>query len=46
MNWKTELKIFAALVIIFFVAYALPLNNPKIQAGIQGGMPAIILWPA
>jgi uncharacterized membrane protein YraQ (UPF0718 family) len=35
MNWKTELKIFAALVIIFFVAYALPLNNPKIQAGIQ-----------
>jgi len=35
MNWKTELKIFAALVTIFIAAYALPLNNPKIQAGIQ-----------
>jgi uncharacterized membrane protein YraQ (UPF0718 family) len=35
MNWKTEIKIFIALVAIFIVAYALPLNNPKIQAGIQ-----------
>jgi len=35
MNWKTELKILIALVTIFIVAYALPLNNPKIQAGIH-----------
>jgi len=32
---KRELKIFAALVSIFVVAYALPLGNPKIQEGIQ-----------
>jgi uncharacterized membrane protein YraQ (UPF0718 family) len=30
-----EWKIFAALVTIFVVAYALPLGNPSIQAGIQ-----------
>jgi len=30
-----EWKIFAALVTIFAVAYTLPLNNPKIQAGIH-----------
>ncbi len=35
MNWKTELKILAALVGIFLVAYALPLGNPKIQQAIQ-----------
>ena len=35
MNWKTELKILAALVGIFVVAYALPLGNPKIQQAIQ-----------
>jgi uncharacterized membrane protein YraQ (UPF0718 family) len=32
---KRELKIFAALVAIFIVAYALPLSNPRIQAAIQ-----------
>jgi len=32
---KRELKIFAALVAIFIVAYALPLGNPKIQEAIQ-----------
>jgi uncharacterized membrane protein YraQ (UPF0718 family) len=32
---KREWKIFAALVTIFVVAYALPLGNPKIQAAIQ-----------
>ena len=32
---KRELKIFAALVAIFLVAYFLPLGNPKIQAAIQ-----------
>jgi uncharacterized membrane protein YraQ (UPF0718 family) len=32
---KREWKIFAALVGIFIVAYALPLGNPRIQAGIQ-----------
>ncbi len=31
---KRELKIFAALVAIFIVAYALPLGNPKIQEAI------------
>ena len=35
MNWKTEWKIFAALVTIFLVAYALPLGDPKIQEAIQ-----------
>ena len=30
-----EWKIFAALVTIFIVAYALPLGNPKIQTGIH-----------
>jgi len=35
MNWKTEAKIFAALVGIFVVIYFLPLQNPKIQAAIQ-----------
>jgi uncharacterized membrane protein YraQ (UPF0718 family) len=35
VNWKTELKIFAALVVIFIIAYALPLGNPKIQEAIQ-----------
>ena len=35
MSWKTELKIFAALVSIFVAAYALPLGNPKIQQAIQ-----------
>ena len=35
MNWKTEWKIFAALVTIFVVFYALPLGNPKIQEAIQ-----------
>ncbi|MHC4617528.1 MAG: permease [Planctomycetota bacterium] len=35
MNWKTELKILAALVGIFLVAYALPLGNPRIQEAIQ-----------
>ena len=34
MSWKTELKILAALVAIFLVAYALPLGNPKIQQAI------------
>jgi uncharacterized membrane protein YraQ (UPF0718 family) len=34
LNWKTELKILAALVAIFLVAYALPLGNPKIQQAI------------
>jgi uncharacterized membrane protein YraQ (UPF0718 family) len=32
---KRELKIFAALVSIFLVAYFLPLSNPKIQRAIQ-----------
>ncbi|MHC4911396.1 MAG: permease [Planctomycetota bacterium] len=32
---KREWKIFAALVGIFVVAYALPLGNPRIQAAIQ-----------
>lgn len=32
---KRELKIFAALVAIFIVAYALPLSNLKIQEAIQ-----------
>ena len=32
---KRELKIFAALIAIFVVAYALPLGNPKIQGAIQ-----------
>lgn len=35
MNSKREWKIFAALVSIFIVAYALPLGNPKIQEAIQ-----------
>jgi uncharacterized membrane protein YraQ (UPF0718 family) len=35
MSWKTELKILAALVGIFVVAYALPLSNPRIQEAIQ-----------
>ncbi|HUW20773.1 MAG TPA: permease [Sedimentisphaerales bacterium] len=35
MNWKTEGKIFATLVGIFVVAYALPLGNPRIQEAIQ-----------
>lgn len=35
MNRKAEWKIFAALVTIFVVAYALPLGNPKIQEAIQ-----------
>jgi uncharacterized membrane protein YraQ (UPF0718 family) len=35
VSWKTELKILAALVAIFLVAYALPLSNPKIQEAIQ-----------
>jgi len=30
-----EWKIFAALITIFVVAYALPLGNPKIQDAIQ-----------
>jgi uncharacterized membrane protein YraQ (UPF0718 family) len=34
-DMKRELKILAALVGIFFVAYFLPLGNPKIQAAIQ-----------
>jgi len=34
VSWKTELKILAALVTIFVVAYALPLGNPKIQEAI------------
>jgi len=34
VSWKTELKILAALVAIFLVAYALPLGNPKIQQAI------------
>ena len=34
MSWKTELKILAALIAIFLVAYALPLGNPKIQQAI------------
>jgi uncharacterized membrane protein YraQ (UPF0718 family) len=34
VSWKTELKILAALVTIFVVAYALPLGNPKIQQAI------------
>src|SRR3972149_5890546 len=32
---KRELKIFAALVAVFVVAYVLPLGNPKIQGAIQ-----------
>jgi uncharacterized membrane protein YraQ (UPF0718 family) len=32
---RRELKIFAALVSIFLVAYFLPLSNPKIQQAIQ-----------
>jgi uncharacterized membrane protein YraQ (UPF0718 family) len=32
---KRELKIFAALIGIFLVAYFLPLNNPRIQQAIQ-----------
>jgi len=32
---KRELKIFAALVAIFLVAYFLPLSNPRIQEAIQ-----------
>jgi hypothetical protein len=32
---KRELKILAALVSIFLVAYFLPLGNPKIQQAIQ-----------
>ena len=35
MNWKTELKIFAAFVVIFVVFYFLPLENTKIQQAIQ-----------
>jgi len=35
MSSKTEWKIFAALVTIFVVAYALPLGNPRIQEAIQ-----------
>jgi hypothetical protein len=35
MNGKREWKIFAALVAIFVIAYALPLGNPRIQAAIQ-----------
>lgn len=35
MNSKREWKIFAALVSIFIVAYALPLGNPRIQEAIQ-----------
>jgi uncharacterized membrane protein YraQ (UPF0718 family) len=34
VSWKTELKILAALVTIFVVAYALPLGSPKIQQAI------------
>ncbi|MDH4240913.1 MAG: permease, partial [Phycisphaerae bacterium] len=34
MSWKTELKILAALVGVFLVAYVLPLGNPKIQQAI------------
>jgi uncharacterized membrane protein YraQ (UPF0718 family) len=34
VSWKTELKILAALVAIFLVAYTLPLGNPKIQQAI------------
>ena len=34
MSWQTELKILAALVAIFLIAYALPLGNPKIQEAI------------
>jgi uncharacterized membrane protein YraQ (UPF0718 family) len=34
VSWKTELKILAAFVTIFVVAYALPLGNPKIQEAI------------
>jgi len=32
---RREVKIFAALVIIFLMAYALPLESPKIQEAIQ-----------
>jgi hypothetical protein len=35
MDWKKELKVLAAFVGIFVVAYALPLENPKIAAAIQ-----------
>lgn len=35
MDWKKEWKIFAALAAIFVAAYALPLENPRIQAAIQ-----------
>jgi uncharacterized membrane protein YraQ (UPF0718 family) len=35
VNWKTELKLLAALVGVFVVAYALPLGNPRIQEAIQ-----------
>ena len=32
---RRELKIFGAFAVVFVVAYALPLGNPKIQAAIQ-----------
>ena len=32
---KRELKIFAALITVFVVAYALPLENPRVQNAIQ-----------
>jgi len=35
MAMRRELKIFAGFVVIFLVAYALPLGNPKVQAAIQ-----------
>lgn len=35
MDWKKEGKVLAALVGIFVAAYALPLENPRIQAAIQ-----------
>ncbi|UCG56589.1 MAG: permease [Phycisphaerales bacterium] len=35
MNWKAEWKILAGLVGIFLVIYSLPLQNAKVQEGIQ-----------
>jgi uncharacterized membrane protein YraQ (UPF0718 family) len=40
-----EWKIFAALIAIFIVAYALPLGNPKIQQAIQGAF-RLLQWYA
>jgi len=35
VSWKTELKILAAFIGIFIIAYALPLGKPKTQEAIQ-----------